>query len=268
MVVILILSLMGQNQSLSRRSKSSNSSWLEKLPRIKCIVQPNSLKPKKSCPYQPVIGYYDQWMKSLALKILGWFDRVYSEATSFTQTMERNCSCHRCFATLQLRSLLDDAGCIDCNFICILKCWVCCVHLHQVCTCIFWERENPFCRRPLAGCCLKPLRPRLTDILEKYSEIASAPHWDLVEWTMSPCHTLTGDSESFVCAILKWEMWWRTCMSVKKTRSIVTSWRRRQYNWGQVCKPSLTCSCKRKQNGGFSGRQDSHWWAQHCNMEL
>ena len=117
MVVILILSLMGQNQSLSRRSKSSNSSWLEKLPRIKCIVQPNSLKPKKSCPYQPVIGYYDQWMKSLALKILGWFDRVYSEATSFTQTMERNCSCHRCFATLQLRSLLDDAGCIDCNFI-------------------------------------------------------------------------------------------------------------------------------------------------------
>jgi hypothetical protein len=28
----------------------------------------------------------------------------------------------------------------------------------------------------LAGCCLKPLRPRLTDILQKYSETASAPH--------------------------------------------------------------------------------------------
>lgn len=129
---------MGQNQSLSGRSKSSNSSWLEKLPRIKCIVQPNSLKPTKSCPCQPVIGYYDM------NKVTGIEDPwmiwcVYSEATSFTQTMERNCSCHRCFATLQLRSLLWWRGVhwlqlyLDCSCACILKCWVCCIHLHQVC---------------------------------------------------------------------------------------------------------------------------------------
>ena len=200
---------MGQNQSLSGRSKSSNSSWLEKLPRIKCIVQPNSIKPTKSCPCQPVIGYYDM------NKVTGIEDPwmiwcVYSEATSFTQTMERNCSCHRCFATLQLRSLLWWRGVhwlqlyLDCSCACILKCWVCCIHQHHVCTCIFWERENPFCRRPLAGCCLKPLRPRLTDILQKYSETASAPHWDLVEWTMSPCHTLTGDFESLALFAPSW----------------------------------------------------------------
>lgn len=118
------------------------------------------------------------WIKSLALKILGWFDVYIARPTSFTQTMERNCSCHRCFATLQLRSLLWWRGVhwlqlyLDCSCACILKCWVCCIHQHHVCTCIFWERENPFCRRPLAGCCLKPLRPRLTDILQKYSEIA------------------------------------------------------------------------------------------------
>ena len=44
--------------------------------------------------------------------------------------------------------------------------------LHPSASSLFWERENPFCRRPLAGCCLKPLRPRLTDILQKHSEIA------------------------------------------------------------------------------------------------
>ena len=214
-----------------------------------------------------VTGIEDPWMI--------WC--VYSEATSFTQTMERNCSCHRCFATLQLRSLLWWRGVhwlqlyLDCSCACILKCWVCCIHQHHVCTCIFWERENPFCRRPLAGCCLKPLRPRLTDILQKYSEIAvrrietllneqclHATHW-LVIRKLCLCHPEIGDvmKNLHVC---KKDSEHCDVLTAKTGYLLVVTIGAKFAN--------QACSCKRKQSVGLSGRQDSHWWAQHCNMEL
>ena len=147
------------------------------------------------------------WIKSLALKILGWFDVYIARPTSFTQTMERNCSCHRCFCNFATKeSALMTRGAL----IATLSGLQLRLHfemlsmLHPSASSLFSERENPFCRRPLAGCCLKPLRPRLTDILQKYSETASAPHWDLVEWTMSPCHTLTGDFESLALFAPSW----------------------------------------------------------------
>lgn len=197
---------MGQNQSLSGRSKSSNSSWLEKLPRIKCIVQPNSLKPTKSCPCQPVIGYYDM------NKVTGIEDPwmiwcVYSEAHLFhsdhgKELFVPSVFCN--FATKESALMTRGALIATLSGLQLRLHFEMLSMLHPSASSLFSERENPFCRRPLAGCCLKPLRPRLTDILQKYSETASAPHWDLVEWTMSPCHTLTGDFESLALFAPSW----------------------------------------------------------------